>query len=82
MACDHLDELADKLIRNGIFTEAKQIGPGQWEGKIDTSRIINHDETPQFINYGVDGSYNGGLVYAGKDDACQKLIKENRVGNN
>ena len=40
-------------------------------------RIFNHDETPQFINYGVDGTPNG-LVYAGRGDACQKMIRENR----
>ena len=33
--------------------------------------------TPQFVNYGVDGSANG-LVYCGRGDACNKLIKENR----
>ena len=77
MAFQHLDELADELIRNGIFTDAKKVGPSQWEGKIDTSRVINHDETPQFINYGVDGAAIG-LVYVAKGEPCNKLIKENR----
>ena len=31
------------------------------------SRIFNHDETPQFVNYGVDPKSHG-LVYAGKGD--------------
>ena len=38
---------------------------------------MNHDKTPQFINYGVDGSAKG-LVYAGKGEECNKLIQENR----
>ena len=38
---------------------------------------MNHDETPQFVNYGVDGSANG-LVYAGKGEECNQLIRENR----
>ena len=36
---------------------------------------MNHDETPQFINYGVDGSAKG-LVYASKGRECNKLIQE------
>ena len=32
---------------------------------------------PQFINYGVDGTPNG-LVYAGRGESCQKMIRENR----
>ena len=50
---------------------------GVWTGNVDTARIFNHDETPQFINYGVDGTPNG-LVYAGRGDSCNKLNKENR----
>ena len=46
-------------------------------GKLDTRRIIGHAETPQFINYGVDWTANG-MVYCGKGDACDTLIKENR----
>ena len=58
-----INELALELISTGIFTSAVKVGPGVWEGDIDLSRIFNHDETPQFINYGVDGTPNG-LVYA------------------
>ena len=38
---------------------------------------MNHDETPQFINSGVNGSASG-LVYAAKGDECNKLLRENR----
>ena len=40
---------------------------GVWHGIIDTKRMFNNDETPQFINFGVDGSASG-LVFAGKGD--------------
>ena len=71
------DALAAELIEVGIFTNAVQEERGVWTGNIDTERIFNHDETPQFINYGVDGTPNG-LVYAGRGDSCNKLTKENR----
>ena len=32
---------------------------------------------PQFINYGVESTPNG-LVYAGRGESCQKMIRENR----
>ena len=64
MACSHLDALAQELIDTGIFTNAEQIQPGVWTGKVDTTRVYNHDETPQFINTGMNGTPNG-LVYAG-----------------
>lgn len=57
--------------------DSKKISDGIWEGDIDTSRIFNHDETPQFVNYGVDGTALG-LVYAGKGETCKKMIRENR----
>ena len=44
---------------------------------IFNSRIVQHDETPQFINYGVDGGASG-KVYCQKGDECQKLTRENR----
>ena len=71
MACSHLDALAQELIDTGIFTNAKQIQPGMWTGKIDTTRVYNHDETPQFINYGVDGTPNW-LVFAGAESHAKK----------
>ena len=66
-----------ELISTGIFSNAVKVGPGVWVGDIDLRRIFNHDETPQFINYGVDGIPNG-LVYAGRGEACKLLQKENR----
>ena len=77
MPSSHLDALAQELIDTGIFINAKQIQPGMWTGKIDTTREHNHDETPQFINYGVDGTPNG-LVYAGRGESCKKMMRENR----
>ena len=41
-------------------------------------RTFNHDETPQFVNYGVDPT-SCGLVYAAKGDECNKMIRENRA---
>jgi len=41
------------------------------------TRVFNHDETPQFINYGVDGTAQC-LVYAGKGESCKKMLRENR----
>jgi hypothetical protein len=77
MASSHLDALAKELIDAGIFTNTKQVAPGVWTGQINTSRVFNHDETPQFINYGVDGTPNG-LVYAGRGESCKRMINENR----
>ena len=71
MACSHLDALVQELIYTGIFANAKQIQPGMWTGKTDTTRVYNHDETPEFINYGVDGTPDG-LVYAGRGELCKK----------
>ena len=77
MTSSHLDALVKELIDAGIFTNTKQVAPGVWTGQINTSRVFNHDETPQFINYGVDGTPNG-LVYAGRGESCKQMINENR----
>ena len=77
MAESHLDELAEECVRLGIFTDYKKISSGVWSGNLDMSRLYNHDEMPQFLNYGVDGQ-NGGLVYCGRGDKCVKYTKENR----
>lgn len=77
MACNHLNELAEELIKTDIFVDAVQLETGVWQGHIDTTRVFNHDETPQFVNYGVDGTPNG-LAYAGRGESCQKMIRENR----
>ena len=76
MTVNYLDELANELISAGIFENAVKHDAGVWRGNIDTSRIIGHDETPQFINYGIDKTANR-FVFYGKGDACHKLIKEN-----
>ena len=76
MAQEHLDGLAEELNRLGIATLNK-VSEGVWEGEIDTTRIFNRDETPQFINYGVGGT-GPALSYCGRGEECLKLIKENR----
>ncbi|XP_047131042.1 uncharacterized protein LOC124810350 isoform X2 [Hydra vulgaris] len=69
MACNHLNDLAMELQAAGIMKNAKKVDEGVWKGDIDTTRIFNDDETPEFVNYGVDGTSTG-LVYAGKGDVC------------
>ena len=69
MARNHIDELAAKLIRLGIFTDAGQQGLGKLTGKVDLTWIYNHDQT-QFIKFGVDGTANR-LVYAGIGKECK-----------
>ena len=66
-----------ELISTGIFINAVKVGPNVRVGDIDLSHIFKHDETPQFINYGVD-RIPSGLVYAGCGEACKLLKKENR----
>ena len=79
MATKNLDEMAKVLIDANIFSDAVQKAPGKWSGKMDLSRIFNHDETPQFINFGVDGSGSGKVFgCVGKNESCQRILKENR----
>ena len=47
------------------------------EGNVDMTRVYNHDKTPQFVNYGVDGTPSG-LCYVAKVESCKKLSQENR----
>ncbi|XP_065652733.1 uncharacterized protein LOC136080032 [Hydra vulgaris] len=56
---------------------SKKLKPGVWKDDIDTRRIFNFDKTPQFINYGVDGT-NTGLAYAAHWEPCRKMIRKNR----
>ena len=77
MAVNHIDNLALELIRLGIFTNASKTENRKWTGTIDVTRVYNHDETPQFINYGVDGTPRG-LVCAVKGEECKKMVRENR----
>ena len=72
-----VDAPAVELVEAGIMTEANKLKSGIWTGNIDTTRIFNQDETPQFVNYGVDGTPSG-LVFAGKGETCSKLLRENR----
>ena len=72
-----LDSLTEELIGCGIFTNFENIEPGVWKGDIDTTRVFNQDETPQFKNYGVDGT-SSGLAFAAKGESCKKMIRENR----
>ena len=67
--------LANQLIRLGIFTDSEQHGPGKWTGNVDLTRICNFGETPQFINYGVDGTAYG-FVYAGRGEECKEMIRK------
>lgn len=69
--------MAEELIRCEIMTNYVKIDEGVWTGDIETTRIYNHDETPQFINFGVDGTPSG-LVYAARGENCKKMIRENR----
>ena len=44
-------------------------------------RIIGHDETPQFLNYGKSGQSKVQLI-SGKGDNCNNLTKKNKMSNN
>ena len=59
MACAHIDKLAIELQEAGKMANAVQVAPGKWKGNVDMTRVYNHDETPQFVNYGVDGTASG-----------------------
>ena len=69
--------MAEELIACGIMTNYEKIDEVVWEGLIDTTRLFNFDETPQFINYGVDGTQSG-RVYASRGESCKKMVRENR----
>lgn len=77
MAKSHIDELAEELVSSGIFENAVKKECGSWTGKIDGTRVFNHDETPQFINYGVDGTARN-IYYCAKGSKCTGMIAENR----
>ena len=76
-AKEHIGELAEELIARGTMEDAVKVESGVWTGRIDARRIMNNDETPQFIDYDVDGSANN-LYYAGTGDECAAAISENR----
>ena len=77
MAVIHIDGLAQELIDANIFTNATMVEPGHWTGTIDGSRVFNRDETPQFLNYEIDGTSRN-IFYCGKGEECKGLIAENR----
>ena len=77
MAADHIDCLAEELMRCEIMVNGAKSSSGTWTGDIDPSRVFNHDETPQFINYGIDGSANN-VFYSGKGERCTSARTENR----
>ena len=71
----HIDSLATELVSAGIMKDGDMLEDDKWKGTIDGIRVFNHDETPQFINYGVDGTARN-IFYCGK--GCNGLIAENR----
>ena len=73
MAIQHLDSLAEELIKTGIMTNHEKVQPGVWKGDIDGSRVFNRDETPQAIRYGVDGTANN-LAYCPKEERCTDIM--------
>ena len=77
MAKQHIDDLAQVLIDCGIFTNAHQVESGSWTGQLDETGVFNHDKTPQFLNYGVDGSATK-IYYSGKGERCTGILAENR----
>ena len=77
VAKQHIDDLAEELILRGVMTDAKKIRSGSWTGKIDPRRVINNDETPQFIDYGTSGHANN-IYYAGSGEGCSRASSENR----
>ena len=58
--------------------ECKTIEPGVCTGRIDTSHMFNHDEMPQFIDYGVSSSAARVLTYCGRGEKCELMKQENR----
>ena len=78
-AVEHIDDLATELSQCGIMKDAVKEKDGTWRGVIeDPRRVLNHDETPQFINYdAVDGTARN-IFYCAKGERCSGLIAENR----
>ena len=64
MTCNHLNKLAEELIKTNIFIDAIYLETGVLQEYIDPTRVYNHDKTLQFVNYRVDSTPNG-LMYAG-----------------
>ena len=69
MACNYL---------SNIFIDASQLETDVWQGDIDKTGVYNYDETPQFVNHGVDGTPNG-LTYVGRRESCERMIRETKT---
>ena len=76
MAIEYLDELAAEINAAGIG-KLEYVGPGVWNGPVDTRRIVVHDETPQMINHG-DSSFTKTRVFGVCGERCETLTKSNR----
>ena len=79
MATEYLDDLAALLNQTGI-ADLTYVEPGVWEGPIDTSRIIGHDETPQFINHG-KSAFIRNQVIGVRGQSSETLASINRECN-
>ena len=75
MAVEYIDDLAAEINHAGIG-QLEKVEPGVWEGTIDATRIICHDETPQFINHG-DSSYTTTKVFGVAGERSETLTKSN-----
>ena len=76
MAIEYLDDLAAEVNDAGIG-KLNYVEPGVWEGPLDPTRIVFHDETSQFINHG-DSSYTTTKVFGVVGERCETLAKSNR----
>ena len=76
MAVEYIDDLAAEINHAGIG-QLEKVEPGVWDGTIDATCIICHDETPQFINHG-DSSYTTTKVFGVAGERSETLTKSNR----
>ena len=76
MAVEYIDDLAAEINHAGIG-QLEKVEPGVWDGTIDATHIICHDETPQFINHG-DSSYTTTKVFGVAGERSETLTKSNR----
>ena len=79
MATEYLDDLAAEVNDAGIGNLV-EVELGVWNGPLDPTRIIVHDETPQFINHG-DSSYTTTNVFEVAGERCETLTKSNPFSN-
>ena len=74
-AVEYLDDLAKEINHAGVG-QLTYVEPGVWDGPIDATQIILHDETPQFINHW-DSSYTTTEVFGVAGERCETLTKSN-----